>query len=158
MDYTIDLNPVRFHLQSFQFILNAVMTYPLGHRARTDHFQHLSQIYPCRSLYLLDRLTSQFSASLFSKEMKELSREEISELDKLSRIRREVRKKKVVGSKSAYAIHLLDVLEAYRGYRTSNPRDKIYAALSLVSNTQPEYPIPINYERPLYLVLYDVAV
>ena len=60
--------------------------------------------------------------------MKELSREEISELDKLSRIRREDRKKKVVGSKSAYANHLFDVLEAYRGYRASNPRDKIYAA------------------------------
>lgn len=77
---------------------------------------------PVEAVYLFDRLTSQFPTSLLSKETEELSREEISELDKLSRIRREVREK-VAGSKSAYAIHLLDMLEAYRGYRASNPRD-----------------------------------
>ena len=77
---------------------------------------------PVEAVYLFDRLTSQFP-SLLSKETKELSREEIPELDKLSHISCEVRKKKVAESKSAYAIHLLDMLEAYRGYRASNPRD-----------------------------------
>lgn len=53
---------------------------------------------------------------------------------------------------------LLDVLDTFRSFGASDPRDKVYAALGFAGDIPCEQPIEIDYARPCYQILRDVAV
>ncbi|KAF2835461.1 hypothetical protein M501DRAFT_999224 [Patellaria atrata CBS 101060] len=113
---------------------------------------------PLDAIFLLTRLSSQLPGSCTPKKVLEITEAKVLKLYNMSHRRKTgLRKTTYDDSGNRTQINLLDVLEEHRGHRATDPRDKVYSALGLATDERTK-PIEIDYERPLHLVLYDVAI